>query len=274
MKKIRNELKDFGVNSTVPSVAGAVAAQPEANAPLQAGGSQPASSVVPPATAAGAAAAVSGVGSGTDRATALQAEVTQLQTKSAEVQRGAQAYAAGQQYLRRAEAELKSAAGSLTVTQGSGATEAMQDLRMGPRGGGLFGPRRGIGRPLDRRNDMAHNVIEVATIQKANKHMKEAAQNIQQARQQLPNLPFIQPANVQQAMGGVFFNALLAPGLIGDVMQQAKVNKAKSDVQQMQKQVTQALDWCTNSMNAAQAEASQVNTVLQMKQSELSALAH
>lgn len=102
----------------------------------------------------------------------------------------------------------------------------------------------------------------MATIQKAKKQVQEAGQNIQAALQQLPNLPFIKPANVQQAMGGVLFNALLAPGIVGDMMQNAKVRQAQAQVSEMHVEVTQALDWCTNNMNAANAEAAQLSGAL------------
>ena len=102
--------------------------------------------------------------------------------------------------------------------------------------------------------------------------MQDGAREIQMAQQILPNLPGIQSANVSQAMGGVFFNALLAPGLIGDMMQRAKVNKAKDQVTEMRQQVIQALDWCNNNMNAAQAEAAQISGQLSMKQSELNSI--
>lgn len=212
-----------------------------------------------------AAPAAAAPASGDGRSASNQGEITQLQARLAEVQGGAQRYAQGQQQLRRAEELLKSAKGSLTITQVSGGTEMIQDMRIGMRGGGMFGPRRGVGRAMDRRNDLGHNVVEMATIQKASKAVKEAGVAMQAARQVLPNLPYIQPANVQAAMGGVMFNALLAPGLIGDMMQNAKVRKAKDEVNEMHVQVVQALDWCTNNMQAAQSEAAQINASLQAK---------
>jgi hypothetical protein len=247
VKKIRRELQDFGVGATVPA----------------GGQQQPASVDIPAPVAAAPQPAASGGG---DKAAALSAEIAQLESRANEVQSGAQAYAAGQQYLRKAEAQLKSASGSLTVTQVSGATNMLQDIR---RPGRAVGFRRG---PLERRNDFAHNVIEIGTVHKANAMMKEAAQNIEAARRHLPNLPFIKPANIKQAMSGVFFNALLAPGLVGDVMQNAAVRKSKAQVQEMLQEVVQALDWCTNNMTAAQAEAAQIRGSLQAKQSELSSL--
>jgi hypothetical protein len=251
VKKIRRELQDFGVGATAGTGSGVGGQQ------------QPASVDTPTPVAAAPEPAASGGG---DKAAALSAEIAQLESRANEVQSGAQAYAAGQQYLRKAEAQLKSASGSLTVTQVSGATNMLQDIR---RPGGAVGFRRG---PLERRNDFAHNVIEIGTVHKANAMMKEAAQNIEAARRHLPNLPFIKPANIKQAMSGVFFNALLAPGLVGDVMQNAAVRKSKAQVQEMLQEVVQALDWCTNNMTAAQAEAAQIRGSLQAKQSELSSL--
>lgn len=232
-----------------------------------------------------------------------------MSARAGEVQRGTVSYSTAQQHLRRAEQELGSALKSLTVTQISGATETIQDMRIGMRGGGVFGRNRGVGRQMDRRNDFGHNMIDTVTISKANNLMKAAAGEISQAKQHVPQLPFIQSANVSQAMGGVFFSALLAPGLIGDMMQNAKVNKAKAQVQEMANQVKQALDCtsnalshlhvailyfqlislivslsypsifipflpgCGNNMNAANAEMAQLNGSLQMKQSELASLA-
>lgn len=111
--------------------------------------------------------------------------------------------------------------------------------------------------------------LQMVTINKANKLMKDAANEIQLARQSVPQLPFIQPANVSQAMGGMFFNAIFAHGLVGDMMQASKVNKAKAQVQEMRNEVKQALDWCNNNMVAAQAEAAQIQGTLQAKQAAL-----
>lgn len=252
VKKIRRELQDFGVGAAVGGFAGAAVSsgQPQA----------PASEPAPPSAPEPAAK------DGGDKAAALSAEIAQLESRANEVQSGAQAYAAGQQYLRKAEAQLKSASGSLTITQVSGATNMLQDMRRPGRGVGF---RRG---PIERRSNFTHNAIEIGTVHKANAMMKEAAQNIEAARRHLPNLPFIKPANIKQAMSGVFFNALLAPGLVGDVMQNAAVKKSKGQVQEMLQEVVQALDWCTNNMTAAQAEAAQIRGSLQAKQSELSSL--
>jgi len=237
-----------------------------------------------------------------------------MSARAGEVQRGTVAYSSAQQLLRRAEQELGSALKALSVTQISGATETIQDVRIGVRGGGMFGRNRAAGRRMDRKNDFAHNAIETATVHKANKMMKQAASDITQAKQHVPQLPFIEMANVSQAMGGVFFNALLAPGLIGDMIQRQKVNKAKSQTQEMANQTKQALDCmsshvcpsivvlspciyiffyqlivivpfllfhfhfystgCGNNMNAANAEMAQLNGSLQAKQSELASLAH
>ena len=59
------------------------------------------------------------------------------------------------------------------------------------------------------------------------------------------------------------FNALLAPGLVGDMVQNAKTRQAKAEVEEMRTQVVQALDWCNNNLTAAQAEAAQLSGALQ-----------
>jgi len=202
---------------------------------------------------------------------ALQDEITKLQQRLTHVQGGAQSYSQAQQYLRRAEEQLRSAKSALTVTRVSGATETIQDVRIGAHGGGLLGPRRHQGRAMDRHNDFGHNMVEMGTVHKAKASVKGAAEQIQLAQKVLPNLPFIKPANVQSAMGGVMFNALLAPGLVGDMMQNAKVKQALAQVSEMHLEVTQAMDWCTNNMTAAQAEAAQINGTLMTKNSELAA---
>ena len=75
--------------------------------------------------------------------------------------------------LRRAEENLRSASNALKVNQVSGATEMMQDVRIGARGGGLFGRHRGMGRQADRRNDFGHNVVEMATARRASTQVQE-----------------------------------------------------------------------------------------------------
>ncbi len=264
-KKIRRELEAYGIHSGD--------AAPVAAAPVAASAPP-----VPEAVVAAAAVPVAAVAdksaTGADRAAQLQSEIAQMSARAGEVQRGTVSYSTAQQHLRTAEQELGSALRSLSVTQISGATETLQDMRIGMRGGGMFGRNRQAGRMADRRNDLGHNVVDTVTISKANGMMKAAAGEIQRAKQYVPQLPFIQSANVSQAMGGVFFSALLAPGLIGDMMQNQKVNKAKAQVQEMANEVKQALDWCGNNMNAANAEMAQLNAGLQQKQSELASLAH
>jgi len=236
-KKIRKELQAYGIH-----VGGDAPAAPAAAAPV------PEASVAASAPSAPEAAprdAAAPVPTGVDKAAQLQSEIAQMSARAGEVQRGTVAYSTAQQHLRRAEQELGSALKSLTVTQISGAAETIQDARIGMRGGGVFGRNRAAGRRMDRRNDFGHNMVDTVTISKANNLMKAAAGEISQAKQHVPQLPYIQMANVSQAMGGVFFSALLAPGLIGDMMQNAKVNKAKAQVQEMSQQVKQALD-CTS----------------------------
>ncbi len=266
-KKIRKELEAYGIHTGDGAAAAPAAAAPEA-APVAAS-APPAPEAVPVPVAAPAPAAT-----GADRGAQLQSEIAQMSARAGEVQRGTVAYSNAQQLLRRAEQELGSALKSLSITQISGATETLQDARIGMRGGGMFGRNRHAGRMADRRNDFGHNMIDTVTISKANGMMKAAASDISQAKQHVPQLPFIQSANVSQAMGGVFFSALLAPGLIGDMMQNQKVNKAKAQVQEMANEVKQALDWVGNNMNAANAEMAQLNGSLQQKQSELASLAH
>ncbi|KAH7621643.1 hypothetical protein Ndes2526B_g02455 [Nannochloris sp. 'desiccata'] len=265
-KKIRKELEAYGIHAG----GDAAAAAPVASAPVP---EAAVAASAPPAPEATPKDAPAPAPTGADKAAQLQSEIAQMSARAGEVQRGTVSYSTAQQHLRRAEQELGSALKSLTVTQISGATETIQDMRIGMRGGGVFGRNRGVGRQMDRRNDFGHNMIDTITISKANNLMKAAAGEISQAKQHVPQLPFIQSANVSQAMGGVFFSALLAPGLIGDMMQNAKVNKAKAQVQEMANQVKQALDWCGNNMNAANAEMAQLNGSLQMKQSELASLA-
>lgn len=225
-KKIRKELEAYGIHA-----GGSVAAAPVAAAPVP--------EAAPPATDA---APKDAAAPGGDRASQLKTEIDQMSARSAEVQRGTVAYSTAQQHLRKAEQELGGALKCLTVTQVSGATETVQDVRIGFRGGRMFGPKRGMARAADRSNDFAHNAIEAATVHKANKLMKDAASEITKAKEHVPQLPFIEMANVSQAMKGVFFNALLAPGMIGNVMQMKATNKAKAQTQEMAQQTKQALD--------------------------------
>jgi hypothetical protein len=247
VKKIHRELQAYGGPAVAAAVAPSAVAPPAATPTPAPAAPAPA----PPVAAAAAAPAAAPV--------EQQKSAHDLEQRAAAAAGHAHQYAQGQALLRQAEAELRSAAKSLTITQVSGATEMMQDMRLGRGPGRRLGPGGpGIGRrgPLDRRNDLAHNAIEMATVQRANGMMKQAAAHIEQARQILPALPFIQPANVRQAMGGVFFNAFFAPGVMGDLMQASKVHKAKAAVEQMCGEVVQALDWATNNLNAAQAEVS------------------
>ena len=107
-------------------------------------------------------------------------------------------------------------------------------------------------------------MIEMATVKRAQKSIQEAGQMIQKAMSLVPAIPFIKPATVQGAMSGVVLNALLMPGIVGDVMQQAKVKKAKAEVMEMAKECQMAQDWCEKSYMAAHSETVQLQTTIQM----------
>mmetsp|Transcript_10954 Transcript_10954/g.21868 ORF Transcript_10954/g.21868 Transcript_10954/m.21868 type:complete len:155 (+) Transcript_10954:1133-1597(+) len=151
---------------------------------------------------------------------------------------------------------MQSAAGALTITQASGGLEMMQDIRRPGRGRGFRG----------RRGDFGHTMIEMGTVRKAQGALKEAGADIQRAMQLVPTIPHIKPATVQGAMSGVVLNALLMPGIAGDMMQQAKVKRAKDEITTMANECRQAQEWCKKSHMAAHTEATEVKTTLRLKE--------
>ena len=173
-----------------------------------------------------------------------QADEKSVKEKLAAAQNGVDKYSRAAEKLGSAEQKLQGAAKSLTITQVSGMVEMM-------------GPRRGRGR-FGRRNDFGHTMIEMGTVRKAQAAVQQAGAEIRQAQQLVPQLPYVKDANVQQAMSGVMLNALLMPGFAGDVMQQAKVTRAKRDIQETLDQVVQSKQWCIRSASAAQADAAQL----------------
>ena len=181
-----------------------------------------------------------------------------LKEKLTVAETGAQKYSTASDLLTSAGKALQGAAGSLKMTQMSNGMEMMGDImRPGRRGG------RGI---RGRRGDMGHTMIEMATVKRAQKSIQEAGQMIQKAMSLVPTIPFIKPATVQGAMSGVVLNALLMPGIVGDVMQQAKVKKAQAEVMQMAKECEMAQDWCQKSYMAAHSEAVQLQTTIKMQE--------
>lgn len=179
-----------------------------------------------------------------------------LKKKLAIAESGAEKYSKASNLLTSAGKNLQGAAGSLQITQMSNGMEMMGDLmRPGRRGG------RGI---RGRRGDMGHTMIEMATVKRAQRSIQEAGQMIQQAMTLVPTIPFIKPATVQGAMSGVVLNALLMPGIVGDLMQQAKVKQAKAEVLQMSKEVQMAQEWCQKSYMAAHSETIEFKTTIKM----------
>jgi hypothetical protein len=183
-----------------------------------------------------------------------QQSLESLQEKLAVAESGAQKYSTASDLLKSAGKNLQGAAGSLQITQMSGGMEMMGDIMR---------PGRGRG-PRGRRRDFGHTMIEMATVKRAQKSIQEAGQMIQKAMSLVPAIPFIKPATVQGAMSGVVLNALLMPGIVGDVMQQAKVKKAKAEVMEMAKECQMAQDWCEKSYMAAHSETVQLQTTIQM----------
>lgn len=181
-----------------------------------------------------------------------------LKEKLATAEEGARKYSAASDLLTSAGKKLQGAAGSLQITQMSGGMEMMNDMmRPGLRGGRGF---RG------RRNDFGHTMIEMATVKRAQKSIQEAGGEIQKAMTLVPTIPFIKPATVKGAMSGVVLNALLMPGFVGDIMQQAKVKQAKAEVMQMAKECQMAQEWCQKSYMAANSETVELKTTIKMSE--------
>lgn len=260
-KKIRRELEAFGVH--LPSNGTPAAVTPPADVPV-------AAAAFAPAAAAAAAPAA-------DAKVAVKDEIASLTAKAAEAQRGAQAYSGAAQLLKSAAAKLGSAQKCLGVTQISNVTEGMQDVRLGDgrigAGGMLRGNHLGAGRVgvvdrrFERRQDRGHDAVEIATVHRAKKQVQEAGAEIERARQLVPQLPFIQPANVKGAQTAVMFDAVFGQGLVGNVVEGAKLHSAKKQIQAMQAEVMQALEWCSKSAAAAQNEAAQCQGAISAKQS-------
>ena len=243
VKKIRKELLAFGIGAPAAAAAPAPAAAPEA-AKTEAYPPAPAGYPAGDAPSAPPAPAAAG-GGGAD----------ELAAKAAAAQGHAATYGQAALLLRRAEENLRSASNALKINQVSGATEMMQDVRIGARGGGLFGRHRGVGRQADRSNDFGHNMVEMATARRASTQVQEAGRAIAEARNALPTLPDINPAHVQSAMSGTLLNAFLMPGVLGDVMQMSKVKRAQANLQEMLQETAAALAWAANNQQAAQASA-------------------
>ncbi len=191
--------------------------------------------------------------------------VEEVKKKLELAERGVHQYSAASDKLQSAESKLQGSSKALSASQMSQVMETTGDMRRPMLGRGLVGRGRGIAR----RGDFAHNMIEMGMVKKAQKSLKEAAIDIQAAQGIIPAIPYIEPAQVQQAMSGVILNALLMPGLAGDVMQMAKVKKAKAQVDEMTSKVHQAKVWCTKNMTAAQAEVAQLQAMVQMKEMHL-----
>lgn len=184
--------------------------------------------------------------------------IEKLKEKLAVAESGAQKYMNASELLTSAGKKLQGAAGSLQITQMSGGMEMMNDMmRPGLRGGRGF---RG------RRNDMGHTMIEMATVKRAQRSIQEAGGEIQRAMTLVPTIPFIKPATVKGAMSGVVLNALLMPGIIGDIRQQVKVKQAKAEVMQMAKECQMAQEWCQKSYMAANSETIELKTTIKMSE--------
>ena len=183
--------------------------------------------------------------SGTTNIGSAQADQKSLKEKLAVAQNGVDKYSRAADKLGSAEQKLQGAVQSLSFTQVSGMV-------------GMMGPRRGRGMVGRRNNNFGHTMIEMGTVRKAQAAVQQAGADIRQAQQLVPQLPYVKDANVQQAMSGVMLNALLMPGFAGDVMQQAKVTRAKRDIQETLEQVVQSKQWCMKSVSAAQADAAQL----------------
>lgn len=177
-----------------------------------------------------------------------------LEEKLQAAESAAHKYSSASNLLTSACKKLQGAAGSLQMTQMSGGMEMMQDIIRPGRGRGFRG----------RRGDMGHTMIEMATVKKAQGALKEAGEDIQKAMVLVPTIPFIKPATVKGAMSGVVLNALLMPGLVGDMMQQAKVKKAKAEIQEMAKECQMAQEWCAKSHLAATNEVAELRTTMKL----------
>lgn len=179
-------------------------------------------------------------------------DLSALREKLATAESAAQKYSGASALLESAYKKMQSAAGALTVTQASGGVQMINRMR---RPGGFRG-RRSLG----------HTVIEMGTVRRSQAILREAGADIQRAMQLVPTIPHIRPATAQGAMSGVVLNALLVPGIVGDVMQQAKVRRAKDEIITMANECRLAQEWCQKSYMAAHTEATEVKTTLRLKE--------
>lgn len=177
-----------------------------------------------------------------------------LEEKLQAAESAAHKYSSASNLLTSACKKLQGAAGSLQITQMSGGVGMMSNVMRPGRGRGIRG----------RRGDMGRTMIEMATVKKAQGALKEAGEDIQKAMALVPTIPFIKPATVKGAMSGVVLNALLMPGLVGDMMQQAKVKQAKAEIQEMAKECQMAQEWCAKSHLAATNEMTELRTTMKL----------
>lgn len=246
IKKIRKNLSEYGIAHSEANEATPSMAIPKVGAPL-------------PQTPLPV-----GTDTNDDGSKELQKSISELETRSAQAQQSAGTYAQAANLLKQADAELKQALQSLGTTSAMGAMNIIHDVARP----GLRRPGVGIGR--GRRDIPGSNMIEMATVTKANKSCQRAGQFVQQAMQVLPTIPNITAANIQSATGGVMFG-VFARGFGGDMVQMATVNKGKQATQQMQSEVATALDWIVRNQHAFEMEAAQLKATIITKQAELSA---
>jgi hypothetical protein len=265
-RKIRRALSEWGVGSAPPPAAAAsgvsatsaaVPAEPAPSAPPM-----PAAPAPDAAAAAAAAAAQAQAAGAHQRLSELGSQMQGLEAQAAEAARGAATYGRGSQLLSGATAKLHDAMKALGHTQAVGAFQTGHGLAR----------RAMFGVPGRFQNDFAGNMIELATLRRANSDIQTAANAVHEASGLLgQQMPRVDERALASCRAGLFQNMLFG-GAISDVMQMAQVKRSMEMVQGMTAEVQAAAQWASQNAAAHQQREAGMRQQLATMHGEYEAL--
>lgn len=185
----------------------------------------------------------------------LRAAVGQLNAQGTEAAAHAATYSQGRDRLKASKTKIDQALGMLRRTKFMGAMEVGMQIGGPPR-------RRQPG-------GMMVDMAQMAMVRQANDLVKSAAGDIQAAKTILPALPNQQTEGATQAAAaGVFMN-VLAPGLIGDMAQQAAIRKSIATVEQLRGGVMHCLEWTQRNLDAFSLDVNRAQAAVAERHAEM-----
>jgi hypothetical protein len=182
---------------------------------------------------------------------ALRAAAAELERRAAEEKGHSEVYQRANTALQASANKIAQAMAALQRTRMVNTFEIGMDIGRG-RGGRTLGA----------------DIAQMMMIRRANDLVKDAANDVIQARTILPTIPFTDTGALGAAKAGVFVS-VLAPGILGSMAERMLIRKSMASVTSMQSQVAECIRWVQSNMSGFAASAAGLHGQADAKRREV-----